>query len=147
MTTRTNSHTVTCIYRRLIFHPSRNNVIDTPRDVGLEASGQKYLVTLTTESRDAEMISAKFSALVSNSTKQFMYYLLGLQVYFDLVQPGFFGRNSYRIGSYSETNTRYVLLIICILPKLLGLKIQFVQRRGNRYHLIRLLFEDTIKRY
>lgn len=106
-----------------------------------------YLVTLTTESRDAEMISAKFSALVSNSTKQFMYYLLGLQVYFDLVQPGFFGRNSYRIGSYSETNTRYVLLIICILPKLLGLKIQFVQRRGNRYHLIRLLFEDTIKRY
>lgn len=43
MTTRTNSHTVTCIYRRLIFHPSRNNVIDTPRDVGLEASGQNIL--------------------------------------------------------------------------------------------------------
>lgn len=49
-----------------------------------------YSVTLTTNARDAEMISAKFSALVSNSTKQFMYYLLGLQVYFDLVQPAFF---------------------------------------------------------
>lgn len=43
MTTRTNSHTVTYIYRRLIFQPSRNNVIDTLRDVWVEAAGQNVL--------------------------------------------------------------------------------------------------------
>lgn len=52
-----------------------------------------------------------------------------------------------RIRSSPETNARYVVLIICILPKLPGLENAFAPRRGSIYLLMRLLFQETIKRY
>lgn len=90
MTRRTNSLTVTDMLA-IEISVKQKNVIDTLSEMLSWGRWPNWLVcvrvTLTTNAQDAVMLSQKFSVMVSNSTKQFKYYLLWLQIYYDKVQP------------------------------------------------------------
>lgn len=146
-----NKFTHRYIYRRLIFQPSRNNVIDTLRDVWVEAAGQNVLFMFgDIDNKRARCwddistilgIGVKFNKTIhvlSFRTSSLFWFSTACIFWAQQLSHWELVRDEHEIRSSYH---------ICILPKLLGLKIQFVQRRGNRYNLIRLLFEDTIKRY